>query len=179
MASCVRHPSPITVSREPDFVLTAGAFETPAPLGAALLSLDPGKRQRIVRGLPGYRETRVILEWPDMGLPVLTADDWLWLAPRLRKLGRLHVHCRAGHGRTGTTLAILASLWDLAPRDADPVAWVRERYCPNAVETAAQCAYVARMTGRAVTAPGSLGAPARPAPLADDWSPRGGWAPAK
>lgn len=195
--TCVRHAAPITVHRDPDgFALTAGAFETPEPLGSPVLSLDPSKRDRVLTGLPGFKPTRIKLTWADMTVPHYTRDDWEWLAGRLRKLPRLHVHCRAGHGRTGTALAILATLWDMVPRDTDPVAWIRERYCPNAVETAAQIAYVARITGRTVTAAPSLGAgsslmptlsPTRevwaptPAPRADvgasQWSPREGWTP--
>ena len=45
-----------------------------------------------------------------------------------------------GHGRTGTALACLAILTGHPATDA--VAWVRARYCPQAVETASQEAFI-------------------------------------
>lgn len=158
MAQCPGHVRPITLASSP-YRLTAGAFDTPAPLGAAVLSLEPGPRKAQVTGLPGYRPTVITLAWPDMSVPNLDGEDWDWLATRLASLKRdLHVHCRAGHGRTGTCLTLLAHFWGLIPADADcPVAWVREHYCPKAVETKAQIDYVARITGRTVRSEPSLG----------------------
>ncbi len=60
---------------------------------------------------------------------------------RARDGQRVEVGCSGGHGRTGTALACLAILAGLSPSDA--VSWVRAHYCPDAVETADQEAYVA------------------------------------
>ena len=49
---------------------------------------------------------------------------------------RVTIHCKGGFGRTGTALAGLIAL--LEPDVSDPVAAVRKRYCPYAVETPAQ-----------------------------------------
>ena len=161
------HATPIRIIDSP-LSLTAGSMTTPAPLGAAVLSLAEGKRTPLLTGLPGYRPILMRLTWADMGVPVLTRDDWDWLAQRLTSLPtkRLHVHCQAGHGRTGTALAILCSLWGAVPEGQCPVTWVRTLYCPSAVETQTQLDYVARITGRTVTA-----APSVPA-----YSPSGGGA---
>ena len=86
------------------------------------------------------------LDWPDLGLPAnpesLVADlhD---LLDRSRHGQRVEIGCLGGHGRTGTTLAWLAVLAGEPPAHA--VAWVRHNYCPNAVETHEQEAFVARL----------------------------------
>jgi len=63
------------------------------------------------------------------------------LRDRARAGERVEVGCLGGHGRTGTALAWLAILAGLDPATA--VAWVRANYCPYAVETADQEAFVA------------------------------------
>ena len=89
-----------------------------------------------------------LLDWPDFGVPASPAD----LAARLRSLHdravageRVEVGCRGGHGRTGTALACLAVLCGHPRRES--VAWVRAAYCPGAVETAEQEAFVAGFHG--------------------------------
>jgi protein-tyrosine phosphatase len=85
----------------------------------------------------------VHLEWPDFGVP----DDPAGMVAALRTVldrsragERVEVGCLGGHGRTGTALACLAVLTGEDPRSA--VAWVREHYCPRAVETPEQVALV-------------------------------------
>jgi len=96
----------------------------------------------------------VSIEWPDGGVPILGTYFWDALLQDIEDLAKVEgeldllVMCLGGHGRTGTALAILCSLWNLIPMDEDPVLWVRERYCRNAVETEKQLDYIERMTGR-------------------------------
>ena len=85
----------------------------------------------------------VVLEWPDFDVP----DDPAELITRLRGVldrsrggERVEVGCIGGHGRTGTALACLAVLAGQSPSSA--VAWVRGHYCPRAVETPEQVAFV-------------------------------------
>ncbi len=82
------------------------------------------------------------VQWPDFGLPdrrqlggVLDA-----LLVRARAGERVELGCEGGHGRTGTALACLAILTGARPSEA--VQWVRSSYCPGAVETADQSAFV-------------------------------------
>ena len=81
--------------------------------------------------------------WPDFGVPgdpqalVLALQA---LLERARAGQCVEVGCLGGHGRTGTALACLAVLCGHPPDDA--VAWVRERYCADAVETEPQRAFV-------------------------------------
>jgi hypothetical protein len=86
------------------------------------------------------------LDWPDFGVPadpalVLTALSSV--IDRARTGERVEIGCIGGHGRTGTALAILAIL--TGHPAADAVAWVRANYCPKAVETADQEAFVTRL----------------------------------
>ncbi len=53
------------------------------------------------------------------------------------------VFCAGGHGRTGLFLASLLAKSE--PKVDDPVAEIRRRYCPHAVETEAQRAQVMRL----------------------------------
>jgi len=55
----------------------------------------------------------------------------------------VEVGCIGGHGRIGTALAILAIL--TGHPAADAVAWVRANYCPKAVETIDQEAFITRL----------------------------------
>ena len=55
------------------------------------------------------------------------------------------VKCTGGHGRTGTILAAyLGILTDVK----DPVKYLREVYCKNAVETIEQIEYIEKVTGK-------------------------------
>lgn len=58
------------------------------------------------------------------------------------------VACDGGHGRTGLTIAILATLLN---KDGctlpDPIAWVRKVYCMEAIETTGQELYVYDILG--------------------------------
>jgi protein-tyrosine phosphatase len=92
------------------------------------------------------------LDWPDFGIP---GDPALVLVAlrsaldRARAGERVEVGCLGGHGRTGTALACLAVLAGHPATDA--VAWVRASYCPKAVETPAQEAFITGLsadTGR-------------------------------
>jgi hypothetical protein len=86
------------------------------------------------------------LDWPDGGVPV---DTRVFLSAlgslrdRARDGQTVEVGCIGGHGRTGTALAGLAILSGV-PRE-QAVSWVRTNYCPSAIETAEQEAFVLRL----------------------------------
>jgi hypothetical protein len=86
------------------------------------------------------------LDWPDFGVPAapeLVAPALQDLLDRARQGQRVEIGCLGGHGRTGTAVAWLAVLTGEAPDTA--VLWVRANYCPDAVETDEQEAFVARL----------------------------------
>ena len=95
------------------------------------------------------------LDWPDFGVPArretvvaaLTA-----LHARAAAGDRVELGCLGGHGRTGTALALLGVLGGVPGDEA--VDWVRQAYCPQAIETPAQAAFV-------TAPPGSTGTPFR------------------
>jgi hypothetical protein len=150
------HDEPVTVWRR----VTAGSGHGLVPLGAVVLDLAGQYKPVVtVRGMrtPMLTSPVVTVAWPDMGTPRLDFNGWATLARALTATKRpVHVQCAVGHGRTGTALAILGTVWRTIPRTADPVAAVRAVYCPSAVETDVQCRYVARVTGCPVRVSGSM-----------------------
>lgn len=59
---------------------------------------------------------------------------------------RVFVCCGGGHGRTGTMLAALIWYLELGKHAiVDPIAHLREAYCPKAVETEEQIAWLEEM----------------------------------
>jgi hypothetical protein len=84
-----------------------------------------------------------VVDWPDFGVP---ADDaalrlgLVDLLERARRGQRVEMGCLGAHGRTGTALACLAAMAGIESERA--VEWVRANYCPKAVETAEQEAFV-------------------------------------
>ncbi len=85
------------------------------------------------------------IRWPDFWLPLDrgVAEEILRLAWRRAADERVEIACGGGHGRTGTALACLAVLDGVAPGEA--VAYVREGYHRQAVETPWQYRYVTRL----------------------------------
>ena len=86
------------------------------------------------------------LDWPDLGVPANPEPleaDLQDLLDRARHGQRVEIGCLGGHGRTGTALAWLAVLAGEPPDHA--VSWVRRNYCPSAIETQEQEAFVARL----------------------------------
>jgi hypothetical protein len=110
---------------------------------------DPYSRQRPTdfglyldrRWQPPWPHDHV--NWPDFGVPDDPAGFRAALESvltRARAGQRVEIGCLGGHGRTGTALACLAVLAGSPAEKA--VTWVRAAYCPAAVETPAQEAFV-------------------------------------
>lgn len=104
-----------------------------------------------------FLPTIVKVAWKDHGVPVYGRSFWDALVTDMVAYGQQHgptdmlVVCQGGHGRTGTALAILACLFGAVPEGLCPVAWVREHYCQEAVESTEQLKYIEKVTGRKVT----------------------------
>jgi hypothetical protein len=83
------------------------------------------------------------IRWPDFGLPSdRAAAEALREAWARAESERVEIACAGGHGRTGTALACLAVLDGLPGPEA--VAYVRQHYAAQAVETLWQRRYVTR-----------------------------------
>ncbi|MGH9173170.1 MAG: protein-tyrosine phosphatase family protein, partial [Vicinamibacterales bacterium] len=84
-----------------------------------------------------------IIDWPDFGVPAqpeVAARQIENAFARARRGEQVEVGCLGGLGRTGTVLACMAVLAGVPTANA--VAWVRAHYRPEAIETAAQAAWV-------------------------------------
>jgi hypothetical protein len=64
-----------------------------------------------------------------------------WLCERIKAGDAVHVGCIGGHGRTGMVLAAIVS--KLGVSDT-PIAYVRQQYCKDAVETEEQIKFLAK-----------------------------------
>lgn len=73
-------------------------------------------------------------------------EDWPALVEaviaELRAGRRVLAFCLEGHGRTGCLLGSLIAVLESPTETPDPIAAVRARHCPQAVETAAQAAAI-------------------------------------
>jgi hypothetical protein len=125
------------------------------------------------------------INWPDYGIITWERERFeaLLAAIKADKLESVYICCIGGHGRTGTMMSILAGLSNAIPDGECPVTWLRNKYCNNVVESAAQLDYVREITGLKVAAePGkvwesygvnqynrtSWQQPSKPGPLYDD-----------
>lgn len=107
------------------------------------------------------------IDWLDGSAPSgLNSEWWGNLANAIQNLdGDTAIVCMAGHGRTGTALAILADKLGLVEEESDPVEWVRDNYCDSAVESRRQLTYVEEITGKKTAErPSDFYKPVRPLP---------------
>lgn len=94
----------------------------------------------------GKKCTEVLLDWPDYGTVGLPVEFWLDLIAYLKTNKKsMLVFCVGGHGRTGTAMAsLLVAALDYTAGEA--IDWLRENYCPKAVESKKQVDYVYDMS---------------------------------
>lgn len=88
----------------------------------------------------------VHVDWPDSVTPAHPKDATIPLESLLRRAResqRVEVGCLGGHGRTGTALGCLVVLTGVSPTEA--VTWVRTNYCPLAIETDEQVAFIEQL----------------------------------
>lgn len=87
------------------------------------------------------------IEWADYTAPIYSRTFYEHVIKHVRELGvaNVVVHCMAGHGRTGSFLAIVAGIFNI---DADPINYIRNIHCLSAVENEKQQDYVVRILSK-------------------------------
>lgn len=84
-----------------------------------------------------------LINWDDFEAPQGRHGIRFWtyiVNELLKESNKITVSCTGAHGRTGTMLSIILHL--LFPEITDPVMWLRNNYCKNAVETFKQIGYL-------------------------------------
>lgn len=85
------------------------------------------------------------LSWPDGGFPPVLPSFWKELLTQVKELGihNLVIHCKAGHGRTGTAAAaIMLANSQKQYTPASAVEFIRDNFCYSCVETPIQVSYL-------------------------------------
>jgi protein-tyrosine phosphatase len=93
----------------------------------------------------------ISINWPDYDVPNLGKKFWqAFVATLLKKSAKteysIYVGCLGGHGRTGTAMAIIAHLLGIC-KNEDPVTFIRNKHCKNAVESERQLKYIEKICG--------------------------------
>lgn len=156
------HEGTITVFKDPKTgVLIRGGGETRGleiyfeDIIVALANVDT-KFIKIGEGvdapeLEKYNPNTIRLYWDDMKAFPLDRDFWVDFIKFIRRTKKnITFCCIGGHGRTGTALAIVASLMGVKMEGRDPVEFIRWNYCKEAVETRSQIDYIEEITGRKI-----------------------------
>lgn len=135
LVPCCHRGDPVAVGKHR--VYAAGLFHQPSLSGYDIivpLSIDQAMPLEF-----GVRYDVFAAPLPDFG-----GVDRHWpefvraLAEKIVGGKRVCMFCLGGHGRTGTLLASLVAVMESREETPDPIAAVRGRYCPHAVETKAQ-----------------------------------------
>jgi hypothetical protein len=90
-----------------------------------------------------FQFEELVVNWPDGGFPALNPGFWSGLLDyaKTNDFDSLLIHCKAGHGRTGTAAAaLLIAGKNMTPKEA--VEFVRQNHCEEAVETQIQINYL-------------------------------------
>lgn len=88
----------------------------------------------------------VNFDWKDMSVPPVGFEFWMKLAEALPE-GKVIIFCQGGHGRTGTALAALLTVTTTLSSKTIIDEIVRKAHCSKALETQAQCDYIAKLCG--------------------------------
>ena len=129
--------------------LSEGDFQSHFPLHPINLNKEAKQLFPKIGILSEHTPAIIDIYWPDYGEPYIPAKWWVSLNEAIKKLPAsvMVVHCIGGHGRTGTALAILAGLNGYHKfADGNPVEYIRNVYCKDAVESMEQIKYIKKVT---------------------------------
>lgn len=124
--------------------LRGRSWRTPAEIPAdvcVVLATGVGNRFGESKVMSNAKET-IVIDWPDFRLPRRSAHALEVLAEVGKRAQdeRVEITSGDGLGRTGTAMAVIATLAGMDPQEA--IDWVRNHYDHRAVGTHAQRAFV-------------------------------------
>lgn len=138
-----------------------GSCNSPAVKDADVyIGFDAGM-QLTERRYPWNPGDEVHFKLPDGTAPKGAAQqkEWAklvtWAAQQILAGRKVHAGCIGGHGRTGTFLACLVR--EMRPEITDAIGYVREHYCPKAVESREQVDFLVKEWGCAKADPRPYG----------------------
>jgi len=149
-------------SKDVDFSVADLVFDLARSTAAMSSTVTMNKEAAADKNLSrlGAKSTPFIfISWPDYGIPSLNKAFWKEALSVIKKFVKNHEKdtvratfcCQGGHGRTGTALAIIAYKLGAVLTGESPVAFVRENYCPNAIESNSQIGYIEKICGLTLT----------------------------
>jgi len=107
------------------------------------------RKERLPKGIKFGQQVDNVLYLPIRDYAEVAEEDvrefgkrMMHLRRRIAAGERVLIFCAGGHGRTG--LVLCYALLQFEPTITDPVAEIRRRYCPKAVETDGQQAQIKR-----------------------------------
>ena len=129
-----------------DFVVHGGSCYDPIiPDADIYIGFDGGMRMS-PKSYPWNGGTEVLFKITDMCAPSDPAEFKKlikWSKEQIDAGKKIHAGCIGGHGRTGTYLAALVSLYG----EKDAIEYVRKNYCEKAVETGSQINFLVKHFG--------------------------------
>ncbi len=150
-----------------NLVIYGGSCLSPVVLDASVyIGFEKGMQDFGMK-YPWVQGDSVPFSIPDRNAPTDKANFRqlvLWTVEQLKDGRKVHAGCIGGHGRTGTFFAALVAHLGLTE---DPIPYVRENYCNNAVESPKQMEYLVKEWG------------CKPARPRDGYATTKGSAPAK
>lgn len=129
-----------------DKVIFGGNCSSPVVLDADVYVGLCTSMKHTARSWPWKQGVEFLFSITDMAAPA-NPDEFRklinWLKKQVDEGKKVHIGCIGGHGRTGTVLAALVSMYG----EPDAIAYVRKHYCKKAVESKVQIDFLHEQFG--------------------------------
>jgi hypothetical protein len=140
------HKHPALKMPDSDLEIYGGSCLSPAVTDADIyIGFDAGMRMTD-RSYPWTDGQEFLYRITDMAAPSNATDFKAlvqWVSNQMHAGKKVHCGCIGGHGRTGTFFAALLASFG----EPDAITYVREHYCPKAVESHEQVAFLGKHFG--------------------------------
>jgi len=123
------------------FVIYGGSCSSPIVKDADIYIGLCHTMKQTERRFPWVKGEEIYFPIPDMSIPKDVENFKAlitWTKKQIEAGAKVHVGCIGGHGRTGTFLASLVSLYG----EKDAIRYVRKHYCHKAVECKLQVEFL-------------------------------------